>query len=685
MSARRRLASAARWLAPSVAAACLAAAVAGVAENLGQGLGGVGTIAAAGFASLLAAPVCLVLALFVRGLWAAWRPAALAERVLEDGGGAPRLAGWIGFLLFGAFILSWATFNGVRILSRVSSFKVNVVALTLPIVVIVAATLLTALSRPLVDLIAAVVRRADARARARFGRSLATPRVIFAGTVVAIGVLLVIAWFVTVRPRIGPLDIDIVRHPLIALGLTSALHPAWRRLRPRRAALAIGVPAAVASLAMAAAVLVVRLDRAALMLEIWSQPTVAGLAVETLFDVDDLRNAATLQRYRPAPRAGAAHRDVILITIDTVRYDRTPLGKGPASMPTLAALAARGTSFAWAFSPSNVTRRSIPAMILGLSSPRVRGRVVGWALRLDPRHVPVGERLAAAGYDTAGFFCCGSFWEPSKKTGYSRGIDHVVIDSDGDVLTSEATTWLAERYAQPHDRPLFVWMHYIEPHNWMKRKDEGGKGATDSRHRRYDKALADVDGFLGRIVATLDAIPEDRRPIVIVTSDHGEGLGDHGQPFHSSDLYDSQTHVPFVVVVPGAEPRIVDETVSLTDLTPTLLDLAGFVPPDMPDMDGRSVADLVRGERVGDPQGGTAYAAMITDRSTSESARAVVKGVWKLIDGPHGLELYDTRADPKEAKNLVDEQPAVVAELKAMLAERARIDATSPFPRWSSP
>ncbi|MCB9571904.1 MAG: hypothetical protein H6709_07395 [Kofleriaceae bacterium] len=234
MSARRRLASAARWLAPSVAAACLAAAVAGVAENLGQGLGGVGTIAAAGFASLLAAPVCLVLALFVRGL-AAWRLAALAERVSRTAAARPGSPAGSASSCSALFILSWATFNGVRILSRVSSFKVNVVALTLPIVVIVAATLLTELSRLLVDLIAAVVRRADARARARFGRSLATPRVIFAGTVVAIGVLLVIAWFVTAaadRPA---------RHrhrppPADRVGLDRGAAPAWRRLRRARGA-----------------------------------------------------------------------------------------------------------------------------------------------------------------------------------------------------------------------------------------------------------------------------------------------------------------------------------------------------------------------------------------------------------------------------------------------------------------
>ena len=149
--------------------------------------------------------------------------------------------------------------------------------------------------------------------------------------------------------------------------------------------------------------------------------------------------------------------------------------------------------------------------------------VVGWALRLDPRHVPIAERFAAAGYATAGFFCCGSFWSPDKKTGYSRGVDSVFIDPEGDVLVEEARRWIAARHAGGRPAsPSFAWLHFIEPHNWMKRKD-GGQRRKDSRQRRYDKALAEVDGFL-RIVAAIEALPPEQQPILLVTSDHGEGL-----------------------------------------------------------------------------------------------------------------------------------------------------------------
>src|SRR5207248_7379014 len=126
------------------------------------------------------------------------------------------------------------------------------------------------------------------------------------------------------------------------------------------------------------------------------------------------------------------------------------------------------------------------------------------------------------------------------------------------------------------------------------------------------------------------------------------GLGDHGVPYHSIDLYASQTHVPLVVTGPGIAPRRVTEPVALVDLAPTLLDLAGFVAPGMPDMDGHSIADLVAGTRPGDPDGGYAFSAQISDRSVAQGERAIVSGHWHLIDDGNHLELYDLKNDPAE-------------------------------------
>jgi arylsulfatase A-like enzyme len=675
-----RLVAALRWLAPSLVAVCLAAVIAGVIEGLAAGFGPVGASASAGFAAILAVPVCLAGALIVRGLWAAWRPARLAAGLVEEGGGAPRLAGWIGFLLFGAAFLSWATFNGVRGLSQLTTFKVTVVSLAMPFVVIAAAGLLAVVSRPLVDVLAACFRALDRRARARLGRSLVTPRIVL-GATIGLGVAGVLfGWFVSIRPRLGALDVGILLHPAIAVAVTAAAHPLWRRLRAGRARRAAAAAVAAATLAIAAAAVWVKVEQPSRLLSIWAQPTIGGLAIEVVVDVDTLRSRAMLEAKRPRLRDGATPRDIILVTIDTVRHDRTPLGGGRAAMPTLAKLGKDGVVFDRAFAPSNTTRRSMPAIMLGASPSRIRGRVSGWALRLDPRHVPLAERLYAAGYQTAGFFCCASFWGPERKTGYARGLEEVLNDKDGEVLAAAARDWLRARADRGADRPAFVWLHFLEPHQWLRRKDGGvATSAKDSKYRRYDKALAEVDEFLAELVAAIEAIPAERRPILAITSDHGEGLGEHGATHHSSNLYDSQIRVPLVLVGPGLPAARIAEPVSLTDLAPTLLDLAGFEPPGMPDMDGRSLADLVTGARAPDPEGGYAFAAMIQDRSTPHSARAVVRGRWKLIDGPKGLELYDLRTDPKELKELGDEEPGVRDELKALLDAREAIDATAAF------
>ena len=166
---------------------------------------------------------------------------------------------------------------------------------------------------------------------------------------------------------------------------------------------------------------------------------------------------------------------------------------------------------------------------------------------------------------------------------------------------------------------------------------------------------------------------------MIVSADHGEALGEHGQMFHSTDLYDSQIRVPLVIAGPGIKPGHVPETVSLTDLTPTVLDLAGFEPPAGRAMDGISIADLATGKRVGDPLAGVAFAAMIKDRSNPGGLTAIVKGPWKLIDGPSGVELYDTRHDPDEHGNMVPMRPPVLDELKRLLKQRQDAENVSPF------
>jgi arylsulfatase A-like enzyme len=130
---------------------------------------------------------------------------------------------------------------------------------------------------------------------------------------------------------------------------------------------------------------------------------------------------------------------------------------------------------------------------------------------------------------------------------------------------------------------------------------------------------------------------------------------------------------------PGIKPGRIAETVSLTDLTPTLVELAGFAAPTGAAIDGRSIADLATGKRAPDPDGGIAFSAMIKDRSNPGGVTAVMKGRWKLIESSSTFELYDVHADAEEKSNIISTRPTVLEDMRALLRQYHAAAAKSPF------
>jgi arylsulfatase A-like enzyme len=526
---------------------------------------------------------------------------------------------------------------------------------------------LVAVSRPIARGLGWLYGKLDRRVRV-------TPLRLLASLVVKTLIIAYLVWRFFMKKRIGALDLSVLHVPLAALLATAAAHLAWERVgRARRF---VGGVLGATALGLIACALFAWQARPNLTLAIWGERPIAGLAIDKLFDLDKIRAGVSLSEFRPVEAPGSSHPDVILITIDTVRADHTPPYGGNAEMPLLRELAARGAVFDWAFAPSNVTRRSIPSMVTGLAPNRVRGRVVGWALRVDPRHVVVAERMLAGGYDTAGFVCCYGFWGEDFHTGLQRGLQHLEIEPNGPKLAQAARKWLDAREKQPNRKPLFLWMHILEPHNWQS---GGAVGNDEDRRRIYDRSLTASDAMMVEVLGAFAQRKPEQAPIVIVTADHGEALGEHGQPFHSTDLYNSQIRVPWVIAGPGIKPGRISETVSLTDLTPTVLELAGFVPPTGPTMDGRSVADLAAGRRLSTEDGGVAFAAMIKDRSNPGGITAIVRGRWKMIDNGQTLELYDVHGDPNEASNVSTAKPNVYNELHSLLLDHVRRASVSPF------
>ncbi len=670
-----RAPAALRQLLPSSATAAVAAALAGGAAEVTSAPSPLHAAGGVGFTALLAVPLGTLVSLLARILWRAWRPAELTRALTDpESGGAPRLAAWLLYLAAAAVAVAALVLQGMNLVTGESTARV-VYSLAAPILAIGALALVTALSRPAVDLLAAGLARIDRAWARRRGAPLFTPRRALAGVLLLAAVLLAAVWFATIEPHVGYIDLSflpaIVVWLLVLVAAPAAL--AGLRARPR---LVAGLTAAIgtAVLACAAIALWLRYQRPYAMLETWGESKIAGTAIDWLYDIESLRGELEIEGIEPVPQPGAPHPDIVLVTIDTVRADRTPLYSGPARMPALSSLGPEAAVFEWAFSPGNVTRRSLPSMATGMSVPRLRGRVAGWALKLDPRHILLAERLRAAGYDTAGFFCCTSHFAERHRLGLIRGIDQQWIEKDGERLAGMAARWLRQRRSP---KPLFIWFHFIEPHGWEK--DHPAASASKKREARYDMSLADADRALGQVLGAVWKDPARRqRTVLVVTSDHGEGLGDHGIRNHAATLYNSEIRVPLLIAGPGIRPRRIERAVGLHDLAPTILDLAGFVPPGMPAMDGVSLAPVLRGSAP--DQGGDAYAAMIEDRSVSTASRALVSGNYKIIqkDGAP-YELYDLRADPHERRNLFPRQPELAAAMKKKLAARKQTDGEDPF------
>jgi hypothetical protein len=661
--------SAAAWLAPSAACACVGALAAGSIEATGASVqDAFGVIVVVGFLALIVFPVMFALSVLARGIYAAWQPNALG--LVEEDGGAPKLVGWLLVVLLGCLLIAFVMFQGTWLLSAWTAFKPLTLSFVLPVIAIAATLVAVVVSRPAARLLTHLARTLERKLR-KGERSRLRPRnVIVGGGLVVLATIYTI-WRLSAKPRLGPIDFTVLYAPALAIIGVLVAHAVWRRIPRKRL---VGGALGVVTAASIASALAAVQTRPSLTLEIWGDQPLAGVAIENLFDLDAIRARISLAEFRPVDKPGSPHPDIVLITIDTVRADHTPPYGGSADMPVLKELGVRGTTFLYAFAPSNVTRRSIPSLVTGLQPNRVRGRVVGWALRIDPRHVLLAERLRAGGYETAGFMCCKGFWGEEARTGLSRGLEHLHIEQNGMRLAKATRAWLDQRERQPTKKPLFLWMHILEPHNWTGGVTE--PTTLEDRRRMYDRSLTASDAMLREVVGAFAERTPETGPIYVVTADHGEGLGDHGAPYHSTDLYNSQIRVPLVVTGPGIKAgHRVAETVSLTDITPTLVELAGFHPPS--NIDGRSVADLATGARLGSPEQGVAFAAMIKDRSNPGGVTAIVRGNWKLIDNGVSLELYDVKADPNELQNLYAQKPTIAAELRKLLAERAR--ATDPF------
>jgi choline-sulfatase len=363
---------------------------------------------------------------------------------------------------------------------------------------------------------------------------------------------------------------------------------------------------------------------------------------------------------RPAQTTG-----VVLITLDTTRADRlTPYGLMDVSMPGVERLAREGVQFDDATSVAPLTLPAHTSIMTGLLPPRhgVRDNV---DRPLAPSHRTLAEILYERGFRTAAFV--GSTVLGADR-GLSRGFEHYGdvprnsrVGADArqrraDEVMGEALQWLDG----VGESRFFAWIHLYDPHKPYDSPAPLSTRLVDS----YIGEIAFADAQISRLLEALDARRELDRALVIVTADHGESLGEHGEADHGLSVYESVLRVPLIIRGPGFHPARVNGIVRLVDIMPTVLDVFGF---ELPDTDGVSLRRALHG--AGAPPELESYSeSLYPQRLGGSPVRSLRVGRLKVIDAPCP-ELYDLARDPFEKHNVYLEHRTLADGLRLRLTE----------------
>ena len=342
------------------------------------------------------------------------------------------------------------------------------------------------------------------------------------------------------------------------------------------------------------------------------------------------------------------HPPVIVISIDTLRADHV----SARQTPHIDALSRDAIVFRNAWSHSPLTLPSHLSMFTGTLPPE-HGVRDNAGYRFDAKaHPTLASVLRANGYRTGAAV---SAYVLRAATGVADGFDDYddaigIVDGapvgalqrSGDVTETIAERWIAAQ----SEKPFFFFLHLYEPHTPYT--------------PTYDADVAHADAIVGKFVDFLRQRGLYDRAVIVLLSDHGEGLMDHGEQEHGVLLYRESLQVPLIVKPAGArEHRQVDSPVALIDVMPTILELAGCPAPRSR---GRSLMNATPASPI--------YSESLYARIHlgCGELRSIVDRDRHVIDGARG-EVYDLRSDPAEKHNVIDRERRVYANARGAIAQ----------------
>jgi arylsulfatase A-like enzyme len=389
-----------------------------------------------------------------------------------------------------------------------------------------------------------------------------------------------------------------------------------------------------------------------------------------------LRDTAVRPPDKAVPPRFRKDWNILLLTIDDLRYDHTTFGgyadspRHRDTTPHLAALVKQSVSFAFTNAPSAGTMASIPAILTskyfhsGIAldeSPRPPGTPPG----ILPENTTLPEIMKRKGYATA-VVSSHVWW---NHWGFEQGVDdydNSIAPTDdpfrvaADRVTDHVLAWVSRKQATR----WFLWAHYIDPHGrYVAHPDVADYGASEPD--LYDAEIKWTDQEVGRLLDQLRRLPSFANTIVIITSDHGDSMGEHTVPLgtHGTALYRELQHVPMIFFIPDNQPRIVRGAVTNLDIVPTVAALCDIDVHDL-SFEGRSLVPQLFYDRAEDPD-----RIVFAETNAPQKERAAISERWKLIYyfGSNLYELFDLAADPWEHHNLAPEAPPALATMKQAL------------------
>lgn len=364
--------------------------------------------------------------------------------------------------------------------------------------------------------------------------------------------------------------------------------------------------------------------------------------------------------------------NVVVITIDTLRADHLGCyGDKNIKTPNIDALAQDGVRFERAYTPVPVTLPAHSALFTG-TYPMRSGMHDFADNKLSPTQPTLASVLKENGYATGAVIGSAVL---DSRFGLNHGFDFYYdhfdfsrlqesnldeMERSGNLVADQALDWLDKNY----QKKFFLWMHLYDPHYPYRPPSPYSEEYKD---RPYDGEIAFADSQVGRLIRELKDKNVYQNTVIVLTGDHGESLGEHGEKTHGFFIYNATLHIPVIIHLPaGPAPRTVSELVSLPDLMPTVL---AFLKLDAPsDVQGRNLLPFLIDKDNNKDQARSLYAETFLPRlhfNWSELRGAETEN-YHFIDAPKP-ELYDLKNDPQETNNLYPQKKAVAEEMRNKL------------------